>query len=150
MENVTVADITAFAKISIEGKGAKKFLDYMVANKIPEVIFAIKNGRVSNDGVRIWRKNQGNEIQKLLLFWSWFSSEILFVKHFVQLKGFVFITDWIWLKKNEILLVLIMISYVWFCVLSREIEILECLYYVSFYFFSIHSRPYVILTLYGF
>lgn len=41
MENVTIADITAFAKISVEGKGARKFLDYMVANKIPEVCITV-------------------------------------------------------------------------------------------------------------
>ena len=37
MENVSVADISAFAKISIKGNGATKFLDYMVANKLPKV-----------------------------------------------------------------------------------------------------------------
>ena len=37
MENVTVADISPFAKLMVRGKGARKFLDYMVANKIPEV-----------------------------------------------------------------------------------------------------------------
>ena len=38
MENVSIADITAFAKISVKGKGAAQFLDYMVANKLPKVI----------------------------------------------------------------------------------------------------------------
>ncbi|XP_066932255.1 dimethylglycine dehydrogenase, mitochondrial-like [Clytia hemisphaerica] len=37
MENVSVADISAFAKISIKGNGATKFLDYMVANKLPKI-----------------------------------------------------------------------------------------------------------------
>lgn len=37
MKNVSVADITAFAKLSVKGSDATKFMDYMVANKLPKV-----------------------------------------------------------------------------------------------------------------
>lgn len=37
MENVSIADITAFAKISVQGEGAQEFMDRMVANKLPKV-----------------------------------------------------------------------------------------------------------------
>jgi len=37
LENVSIADITAFAKFNVKGKDATKFLDFMVANKLPKV-----------------------------------------------------------------------------------------------------------------
>ena len=40
--NVGILDMTAFAKCRISGPGAKDFLDYLVANKLPQ-----KNGRVN-------------------------------------------------------------------------------------------------------
>ena len=38
MENVSIADITAFAKISVQGDDAEKFMNHMVANKLPKVL----------------------------------------------------------------------------------------------------------------
>lgn len=37
LENVSIADITAFAKFDVKGDDAEKYLDYMVANKLPAV-----------------------------------------------------------------------------------------------------------------
>ncbi|XP_057306789.1 dimethylglycine dehydrogenase, mitochondrial-like [Hydractinia symbiolongicarpus] len=37
LKNVSIADISAFAKIEVKGKDASKYMDYMVANKLPTV-----------------------------------------------------------------------------------------------------------------
>ncbi len=37
LNKVGIADLSAFAKIEIKGKDAAKFLDYIVANKLPPV-----------------------------------------------------------------------------------------------------------------
>ena len=37
LNNVSIADISAFAKFYIKGAGATKFLDYILANKLPVV-----------------------------------------------------------------------------------------------------------------
>lgn len=37
LENVSIADITPFAKFHIKGKDAKAFMNYMVANNLPKV-----------------------------------------------------------------------------------------------------------------
>lgn len=37
LESVTVADVTAFAKLYVSGNDAPMFLDYMIANKLPKV-----------------------------------------------------------------------------------------------------------------
>uniref|UniRef100_T2M409 Dimethylglycine dehydrogenase,mitochondrial n=1 Tax=Hydra vulgaris TaxID=6087 RepID=T2M409_HYDVU len=37
LNNVSIADISAFAKFHITGKDASKFLNYMVANKLPSI-----------------------------------------------------------------------------------------------------------------
>ena len=39
LENVSIADITAFAKFDVKGEDSGKYLDYMVANKLPAVSF---------------------------------------------------------------------------------------------------------------
>ena len=41
LHNVSIADITPFAKIHVKGSNAKKFLDYMVANKLPKVCILV-------------------------------------------------------------------------------------------------------------
>lgn len=37
LENVSIADITAFAKFYVKGNDAEKFLNYVLANKLPAV-----------------------------------------------------------------------------------------------------------------
>ena len=43
LNKVGIIDLTPFGKFEVKGKDASKFLDFMVANVLPKVIYNIKN-----------------------------------------------------------------------------------------------------------
>ena len=55
LNKVGIIDLTPFGKFEVKGKDASKFLDFMVANVLPKVIYNMKNSFHSVFSISIYQ-----------------------------------------------------------------------------------------------